>query len=61
MNLFLIISELLYHVRRDIKKLAAIILLIFIAGVTVGFCAGKTVEYSIYKSYQSANKNFDGD
>lgn len=54
MNLFIIISELLYYIRRDIKKLAAIILIVFFAGMTAGFCAGKVIEFSIEETFDKA-------
>lgn len=42
-----ILAECIYRLNRDIKKWAIVMLIIFFAGFTAGFCAGKVVEESI--------------
>ena len=54
--LAILLNELLWHIQRDAKKLAAVILIVFFAAFTAGFCAGKVVENSIRSDfYDSKN------
>lgn len=51
--LSVIFSELLYVIKQDWRKLAAIILLVFVSGIVAGFCAGKVVEMSVENEIMS--------
>lgn len=42
-----ILAECIYRLNKDIKKWAIVLLIVFFAGFTAGFCAGKVVEESI--------------
>lgn len=52
----ILINELIWHIQQDARKLLAVILIIFFAAFTAGFCAGKVVEHSIARDlYGSKN------
>ena len=53
--LSVIFSEILYYIKQDWRKLAAIILLVFVSGIVAGFCAGKVVETSVKTEIMSHN------
>ena len=42
-----ILAECVYRLNKDIKKWGIVLLIVFFAGMTAGFCAGKVVENSI--------------
>lgn len=42
-----ILAECVYRLNRDTKKWAIVLLIMFFAGFTAGFCAGKVVEDTI--------------
>lgn len=52
--LAILLNELLWHIQRDAKKLAAVILIVFFAAFTAGFCAAKVVEHSIRSDFHDS-------
>lgn len=50
----ILINELIWHIQQDYRKILAVILIVFFAAFTAGFCAGKVVESSIVRDLHGA-------
>lgn len=52
----ILLNELIWHIEQDARKFLAVILIVFFAAFTAGFCAGKVVEFSIVRDLYDSKK-----